>query len=267
MLFFEHFGILEELVLNAAEHPIAIVRADPPRQGIVTAREAIVFVGGIPTLLRHRLRLLEAEYPEFEIRHVDGVRDLADITASGTTVVLAILDESLIVGLIGDPSGHRAAADGGRLVVAYREDEMALSLLDAMRDDDALKGAGLLPLNASAEAWVSCTHLLLCGEVFLSRALLDAVAAPPQSAAVPPEAAGERAHGAAKDGPFPDGLTPREWEVLEMLAQGRQNKQIAVGLEVTEHTVKLHVHHLLKKLGVTNRTGAARWYSEHRSHA
>jgi DNA-binding NarL/FixJ family response regulator len=52
-------------------------------------------------------------------------------------------------------------------------------------------------------------------------------------------------------------LTPREREVLGLIAQGMPNKLIARELEITEKTVKTHVSNLLAKLGVTDRTQAA----------
>ena len=51
-------------------------------------------------------------------------------------------------------------------------------------------------------------------------------------------------------------LTPREREVLQMLAQGRGNKEIAARLKISEHTVKFHVASILGKLGASTRTEA-----------
>jgi len=53
-------------------------------------------------------------------------------------------------------------------------------------------------------------------------------------------------------------LTDRESEVLQLLALGLANKQIAVRLSISEHTVKFHVSSIYAKLGVTNRTEAVR---------
>lgn len=55
-----------------------------------------------------------------------------------------------------------------------------------------------------------------------------------------------------------DPLTGREIEVLQSLAQGLANKQISLALGISEHTVKFHVSSIYAKLGVTNRTEAAR---------
>ena len=53
-------------------------------------------------------------------------------------------------------------------------------------------------------------------------------------------------------------LTEREAEVLQLLAQGLTNKQIAFTLSISEHTVKFHVSGIYAKLGATNRTEAVR---------
>jgi len=57
--------------------------------------------------------------------------------------------------------------------------------------------------------------------------------------------------------PLPEPLTPRELEVLRFLAQGQTNRQISRQLVVSPATVKVHVEHILAKLGVSDRTQAA----------
>jgi len=58
------------------------------------------------------------------------------------------------------------------------------------------------------------------------------------------------------------GLTDRETEILQGLAQGLSNKLIARNLNITEATVKVHVKNLLKKLGFRSRLEAAVWAVE-----
>jgi DNA-binding NarL/FixJ family response regulator len=54
-------------------------------------------------------------------------------------------------------------------------------------------------------------------------------------------------------------LTQRESEVLRELARGLTNKQIAESLHISYETIKEHVQHILRKIGVTDRTQAAVW--------
>jgi DNA-binding CsgD family transcriptional regulator len=53
-------------------------------------------------------------------------------------------------------------------------------------------------------------------------------------------------------------LTPREHEVLSLVADGLRNREIAERLGITEHTVKFHLAAVFGKLGATSRTDAVR---------
>jgi DNA-binding NarL/FixJ family response regulator len=57
-------------------------------------------------------------------------------------------------------------------------------------------------------------------------------------------------------GPTPGDLTPRELQVVQLLAEGLPNKGIAGRLEISEHTVKFHVNAIMGKLGAQSRTDA-----------
>ena len=60
-----------------------------------------------------------------------------------------------------------------------------------------------------------------------------------------------------------DPLTDRETEVLELLAQGKTNNEIAESLVISQRTVKFHVSSILKKLGASNRTKAVTLASQY----
>ena len=60
------------------------------------------------------------------------------------------------------------------------------------------------------------------------------------------------------DDPLVEPLTPREVEVLELVAEGLSNKAIAGRLAISDQTVKFHVASIASKLGAANRTDAVR---------
>ena len=77
-----------------------------------------------------------------------------------------------------------------------------------------------------------------------------------------PDAARVEAHMAPARS-SPHGLTPRELDVLRLVASGRSNKQIASALVISEHTVARHVQNIFAKLDVSSRTAAASFAFEH----
>ena len=96
---------------------------------------------------------------------------------------------------------------------------------------------GILPTDASSEELSAAIHALSQGLVVGTSTLLFESESEPLS------------HGP---------LTDRESEVLDLLSKGLANKQIAVALGISEHTVKFHVSSIYTKLNVTNRTEAVR---------
>ena len=121
-------------------------------------------------------------------------------------------------------------------------------VLTSFADDERLLGAiragaaGYLLKNAEPQEVVRAVRAANAGQ-----ALLD-----PTVAARVVESIADRDSVTGADT-----LTPREREVLALIARGRSNKLIARELGIAEKTVKTHVGHVLAKLGVTDRTQAA----------
>jgi DNA-binding NarL/FixJ family response regulator len=105
-------------------------------------------------------------------------------------------------------------------------------------------GFGALPRDAGTEEIVAAALAVASGLTALDRTLAQ-----------------EALAGLARGRPEPvndqsEPLTAREREVLQLLAQGIPNKQIAQRLSISEHTVKFHVSAIMTKLGAASRTEA-----------
>jgi DNA-binding NarL/FixJ family response regulator len=100
---------------------------------------------------------------------------------------------------------------------------------------------GLLPREVTAARLVATLTAVLHGLTVLDPALNDALQ--PSTELAP--------------APLVEELTPRELEVLQLLAEGLSNKAIAYQLDISEHTVKFHVNAIMNKLGAQSRTEAA----------
>jgi DNA-binding NarL/FixJ family response regulator len=109
----------------------------------------------------------------------------------------------------------------------------------------ALGAAGYLLKSASGDEIISAIRAVAGGDTIWSRDELRRVS----GALAAPRTSGD------SDVP----LTRRESEVLKQLAFGLTNKEIAQTLGISYETVKEHVQHILRKIGVSDRTQAAVW--------
>jgi two-component system nitrate/nitrite response regulator NarL len=108
--------------------------------------------------------------------------------------------------------------------------------------------------DQAAAAWTAGARGLLQRDTSTA-ALLAAIAAAAQGLAVIDPALAP-ALPLAYPGSPTETLTPRELEVLRLLAEGLPNKAIALRLDISEHTVKFHLNAILGKLGAQSRTEA-----------
>jgi len=138
-------------------------------------------------------------------------------------------------------------------IASREEGRLALLLITERAGGIARKLAGM-PLRAWGVLTPDATAEELGAAVFaLHQGLLVGA----------PELVGEPlvqllASKAGPEDPLVQPLTEREGQVLELLARGLANKQIAVALAISEHTVKFHVSSIYNKLGATNRAEAVR---------
>jgi NarL family two-component system response regulator LiaR len=137
--------------------------------------------------------------------------------------------------------------DGIAATKALRQElpDLEVIALTSVLEDQAVYGAmragaiGYLLKDTQADELCRAIKAAAAGQVLLS----PAAAARLMREVEPPQ--------------NPETLTEREIEVLELLAAGKSNKEIAADLVIAEKTARTHVSNILKKLGVDSRTQAA----------
>jgi len=196
------------------------------------------------TLFRRGITALLAREPGFAVvgEAADGFEGIRTVAARKPDVVLLDLN---MPGISGVEALQAILKDApGTPVVMLTVSEDAADLLAALR-----AGAqGYLLKNIDSDFLVASIRRAAAGESVIS-----------------PEMTGKlmrevRLGGAADPG---DALSPREREILQHLARGASNKEIARTLDLAESTVKIHVQHILRKLDLSSRVQAAIWAVEH----
>jgi DNA-binding NarL/FixJ family response regulator len=188
-------------------------------------------------VVRDGLAMLLGLLPGVEVvgTAVDGEQALAMAAELRPDVILMDLRMPRVDGV---EATRRLRGSGVKVVVltTYADDR---SVLEALRAG----AVGYLTKDASAEEIQQALERVTSGQVALDpevqRLLVGAVA-----------------DGTRPAGQLADGLTPREAEVLSLIAEGLSNTEIAARLVVSEATVKSHINHLLPKIGARDRAQA-----------
>jgi DNA-binding NarL/FixJ family response regulator len=130
--------------------------------------------------------------------------------------------------------------------------EVKVVILTTFEQDDYIFGAlsagasGFLLKRTRAEELIAAIHTIAAGDSLLS---------PSVTSRVVERMAGQPQPDAARDARLEE-LTPRETQVLELVARGRSNAEISADLVIEESTVKTHVKRILAKLDARDRVQA-----------
>lgn len=213
------------------------------------------------TLFRSGIRSLLQSYPCFDVVGEAG-DGREGIRLAGQLKPDVVLLDNNMPGL----SGREAA----RLLLEEVPDTRVLMLTVSEDSDDLIEtlragACGYLLKNIQAETLVSAIKTAAQGESVVSPQmmgkLLNGVRAeagrsvPEPTRSTPLRTTGEPR--SAPEGGELDRLSPREREILQLIARGQSNKEIARALDLAESTVKIHVQNMLRKLNLSSRVQAA----------
>lgn len=212
-----------------------------------------IFIGSALCFSDTAFRLVAEEIPCITFRRLPRLADLFAMNKTdASNVRLVIVAECMLADLQAALPDARLQFPQSILALAYRDRTTALRLIAEAPQFPGSENIGFLPMGVEMDHWLSALRLLVWGERYVPADLIAASRAAPSNApTVGPDPA-QAVH-----------LTTRECQVLRAAAEGKQNKIIADDLGLSQHTVKLHMHHVIAKLGVSNRTEATIWYLSH----
>jgi DNA-binding NarL/FixJ family response regulator len=228
--------------------------------GVTPDDPVTVVVADDQSAVREGLVLLLGTLPGIAVagQAADGNAAVDLVAATSPQVVLMDLN---MPGCDGVAATARITAEhpGTRVVVltTYADDESIIGALQAGALGYLTKDATRAEIGRAIQAAAAGQAVLDPG---VQRRLLSAAAARPAQA----PATGPTARGAAAALPGgEDDLTPREAEVLRLIAAGQSNREIARTLYVSEATVKTHVNRIFAKTGSRDRVQAMRYAYTH----
>jgi DNA-binding NarL/FixJ family response regulator len=208
--------------------------------------EVSVVVADDQSAVREGLVLLLGTLPGIRVigEAVDGDTALDAVAASQPDVVLMDLNMPRCDGV---EATRRISRDHPRtrvvVLTTYSDDESIINALQA-------GAVGYLTKDATRAEIGRAVHAAAAGQTVLDPGVQQRLLAAAARALAP-------ADGDASD------LTPRESEVLRLIASGQSNREIARSLFVTEATVKTHVNRIFAKTGSRNRAQATRYAHTH----
>ena len=197
------------------------------------------------TLFRRGVISLLSREPRFAVvgEASDALEGIKVARAMKPDVVLLDLHMPGLSGLQALPALKEAAPEAAITMLTVSED--AEDLVACLRGG----AAGYLVKNIEGDFLVSAVERLAAGESVMSESMTGKLMREVVS--------GEKGNGEAA---IP--LSPREQEILALIAEGASNKEAARRLQVAESTVKIHVQHILRKLGLSTRVQAAVYAAE-----
>jgi two-component system nitrate/nitrite response regulator NarL len=207
------------------------------------------------TLFRRGLIALLQQYPDLQVVGEAADAGEAQRRAEALQPDVVLLDNHLpgVRGVDALPGLKEAVPGAKVLMLTVSEDEQDLAA--------ALQGGaqGYLLKTVDGDVLAQSIRRTMRGESAISPEMTSKLvtafrvaADRPAAGATPP---------AAKPHPL-DALSPREQEILQEIARGASNKEIARTLSIAETTVKIHVQHILRKLGLSSRVQAAVFATE-----
>jgi hypothetical protein len=188
-----------------------------------------------------------------EVPGVEVVAESGDAT-DALPAAMRVRPDILLLDIdLPDMSGFQLLSELGPRLPGTRIVMLTVSSSERDIHEAIARGAaGYLTKDLRPEALLRAVRGVCAGELAMSRR--DA------ALAIAHFASGARRARQMPAGPSLDGLSPREHEVLRMLADGLTDREIAAALVISTRTVESHVANVLRKLDVRNRAEAAQRY-------
>ncbi|MEK1886705.1 MAG: response regulator transcription factor [Phyllobacterium sp.] len=225
------------------------------KSGILIYAEAGVVFQGL-------VQSLERTFPDLK---VDLSNKLAESGEHDDGVGLVMIHADFVADLVDCVARCKMRFPDAYVTLMIDDTSASIPEFNTLFDNKLVQG--LLPFSLKLDAWLAVVWLMLNGGEYYPSSIVRSMAKTANGAQGKAQASFSAQPKNTSMNAWPvKTLTLREHEILQLLSEGLQNKIIADRLALSVHTVKVHVHNLIRKLRAHNRTQATAIYRDSMEH-
>ncbi|SFI66277.1 regulatory protein, luxR family [Phyllobacterium sp. CL33Tsu] len=238
------------------------IQSGSPNEGGANFKSGILIYAEAGVVFQGLVQSLERTFPDLK---VDLSNKLADSGENDDAIGLVMIHADFVSDLIDCIARCKMRFPDAYVTLMIDDTSASIPEFNTLFDNNLVQG--LLPFSLKLDAWLAVVWLMLNGGEYYPSTIVRSMAKAANGTQVKAQTpfSAQPKHTSMNAWPVKT-LTLREHEILQLLSEGLQNKIIADRLALSVHTVKVHVHNLIRKLRAHNRTQATAIYRDSMEH-